>query len=241
MTSKVKDGWRRVAFLLVVAALALGGAAYATIPSNNVIDACYAKSGGALRVIDGTVTKCANRETALAWNVQGPKGAKGDTGSTGPEGPAGPTGPAGPPGAQGPQGPEGPAGAAGSAVRITFKASHTFAGPGKEKILSTTLPEGTYALFARATLSGLFSGDGTWTIGCELRDGTTGLGGADVIDRQVDQISGPRETLAMIGTVTVPASTTKEIALWCSNAGSELGAVDAAGADLMTVKVGGSF
>ena len=36
-----------------------------------MIDACYSKSGGALRVIDGTVTKCGKSETSLAWNVQG--------------------------------------------------------------------------------------------------------------------------------------------------------------------------
>jgi hypothetical protein len=92
-------------------ALALaGGVAYATIPSNNVIDACYTRSGGTLRVIDATVTNCKASETALAWNVQGPQGATGATGPQGPAGPAGPAGPQGPTGATGPQGPAGPAG-----------------------------------------------------------------------------------------------------------------------------------
>jgi hypothetical protein len=62
------------------------GLAFATIPSNNVIDGCYRKSGGALRVIDGTVTKCSSQETALAWNVQGVKGDKGDKGDQGDQG-----------------------------------------------------------------------------------------------------------------------------------------------------------
>ena len=83
---------RLVAAGVVALALAVGGVAYATIPANNVIDACYSKSGGTLRVIDATVTKCSKSETALAWNVQGVKGDKGDTGDTGPQGPAGPAG-----------------------------------------------------------------------------------------------------------------------------------------------------
>ena len=62
-------------------ALVAGGVAYATIPSNNVIDACYTRSGGTLRVIDATVTNCKASETSLAWNVQGVQGA-GSFGST---------------------------------------------------------------------------------------------------------------------------------------------------------------
>ena len=83
---------------LAVAALALGGVAYATIPSNGVINACYLKSGGTLRVIDATSTKCSAKETSLNWNVQG---AAGPTGPVGPDGAAGPTGPAGPAGISG--------------------------------------------------------------------------------------------------------------------------------------------
>lgn len=63
--------------------LVVGGAAYATIPSNNVINACYTKSGGLLRVVDSTVTTCNKSETSLAWNVQGPKGDRGEPGPQG--------------------------------------------------------------------------------------------------------------------------------------------------------------
>ncbi len=63
-----------------------GGTAYATIPSGNVLSACYFKSGGRVRVIDASVTGCKSGETSLAWNVQGPAGADG------PQGPAGPAG-----------------------------------------------------------------------------------------------------------------------------------------------------
>jgi hypothetical protein len=111
-----------------------GGAAFATIPNAGVINACYAKSGGSLRVIDASVTNCKSGETALAWDEHGavgpvgppgpagpagqagpagPAGPKGDTGATGPAGPAGPPGPTGPAGADGKDGATGPAGPAG--------------------------------------------------------------------------------------------------------------------------------
>ena len=129
----------------IVALLAVGGVAYGTIPSSNVIDACYTKSGGTLRVIDATVTKCGKSETALAWNVQGVQGDKGDAGATGP---AGPAGPAGPQGAQGPQGPQGPAGAAGTSMGFSVSKTELTPLAGTETILSKTLPAGTYVLFA---------------------------------------------------------------------------------------------
>ena len=108
------------------AALVLGaGIAYATIPSGNVINGCYARSGGTLRVIDGGVTNCKSSETSLNWNVQGPQGAigpQGTQGATGAQGAAGATGaqgPAGPTGATGPAGPQGPAGAGGALGYVT--------------------------------------------------------------------------------------------------------------------------
>ena len=95
-----------------VLGFALGSAAlaYATIPNNNVINGCYSRSGGTLRVIDGTVTNCKSGETSIAWNVQGVQGAQGPAG---PEGPAGTQGPAGPTGATGATGATGPVGPAG--------------------------------------------------------------------------------------------------------------------------------
>jgi hypothetical protein len=89
---------KAVAAAALDGALGAAGVAYATIPTNGVISACYTKSGGSLRVIDSTTGTCSSRETSLAWNVQG---AKGDPGATGP---AGPAGPAGATGAQGPAG-----------------------------------------------------------------------------------------------------------------------------------------
>ena len=78
-----------------VALLAMGGIAYATIPSDGVISACYLKPGGSLRVIDATTGKCSAKETSLAWNVAGAQGPAGPAGPTGPEGPTGATGAAG--------------------------------------------------------------------------------------------------------------------------------------------------
>jgi hypothetical protein len=83
---------------VAVAALALGGIAYATIPdSSGVIHGCYNVGNGALRVIDtGKGQTCtAGRETALTWNQTGPQGPVGPQGPAGPQGTAGPQGPAG--------------------------------------------------------------------------------------------------------------------------------------------------
>jgi hypothetical protein len=76
------------AFAVVVLALAVGGFAYASIPdSDGTIHGCYVKSGGGLRVIDVSVTKCKSNETAIDWNKNGATGAIGPTGATGATGP----------------------------------------------------------------------------------------------------------------------------------------------------------
>jgi hypothetical protein len=233
---------RSLAIAGAIAVLALGvPVAYATIPSNNIIDGCYSRSGGALRVIDGTVTNCSKNETALSWNVQGPQGPTGPQGATGATGPTGPQGPEGPQGPAGPTGPQGPAGAAGSSVRITFKASYTFTGPNYEQILSTSLPEGTFALVGRVALTGLMTGGaGAWETGCQLRDGATPIGAAsDSRDAGTNDFT-PETTLVSIGVISVPAGG-KTVALWCFNKGSATGLLANPGADLMSIKVGGSF
>jgi hypothetical protein len=115
-----------------------GGVALATIPgTDGVIHTCYAKSGGALRIIDPAQSSCGTGESQLTFNQTGPQGpmgspgpqgpkgdtgsqgpagapgAKGDTGATGPAGPQGPQGAKGDTGATGPQGPQGDPGPAG--------------------------------------------------------------------------------------------------------------------------------
>jgi type VI protein secretion system component Hcp len=82
----------------VVAALVAGSVAFASIPgSGGVINGCYEKGSGKLRVTDTETNKpkpCTADETALSWNQQGPQG---ETGPQGVPGPAGPQGPAGGP------------------------------------------------------------------------------------------------------------------------------------------------
>lgn len=241
---------RRASVLALTAAMVTAGLVSATIPSANVINACYTKSGGGLRVIDASITSCGKNETSLAWNVQGPAGPTGATGATGPQGPAGPTGatgPAGPAGPVGPAGPAGPAGAAGPSVlaNVTYVPSHTFAGPGYEQILTKSLSEGMYSFTATVELVANYVGsDTTFSGRCELRDGSTVLGGTgfDVhVDGHPDTFPPPEnavQTLALTGTRLVPAAGST-ISIWCSNTGSPQGTMN--GAQLMTLKIAGSF
>src|SRR5215207_2767531 len=105
ISARARARARRLSLLQVgaigVAAIALGGVAYATIPTNGVISACYQKSGGTLRVIDATTGVCSSKETSLAWNVAGARGPQGEQGPIGPEGPTGATGEAGAAGVSG--------------------------------------------------------------------------------------------------------------------------------------------
>ena len=123
----------RLLLLAVVALLVAvgGGVAYATIPTSGtgVINGCYEKRTGILRVIDAEAGKtCTSFETPISWNQMGPKGdrgaeglagpvgaqgAKGEPGAQGPAGPQGEPGPPGVTGAMGPAGPEGPRGPTG--------------------------------------------------------------------------------------------------------------------------------
>ena len=102
----------------VLGAVLVGGVAYAAIPdSSGVINGCYQKKVGNLRVIDSSAGQsCRHSEVPISWSQTGPQGPpgpqgpKGDTGATGPKGDTGATGATGP---QGPQGPAGPTGATG--------------------------------------------------------------------------------------------------------------------------------
>jgi hypothetical protein len=79
--------------------IALGGVGIAAIPgSDGVVNACYSKKSGAVRLVKAG-KKCNKGEKATSWSQ---------------EGPAGPAGPAGPQGAQGAQGSQGVAGTNGA-------------------------------------------------------------------------------------------------------------------------------
>jgi Collagen triple helix repeat (20 copies) len=123
---------------LVVGITAASGAPQASKPSKRLsipnakglYIACYAKKGGAVRLVKKR--RCKASERRVTWNQKGrlgPRGAAGPAGATGgtgapgaigAQGPAGPAGEAGATGAQGPQGaqglegPQGPQGATGA-------------------------------------------------------------------------------------------------------------------------------
>jgi hypothetical protein len=91
----IKTVRARAKWMLVGAAAALvagiGGVAFGAIPgSGGVINGCYLKQTGILRVIDAEAgKKCLSFETPISWNQQGVKGdpglagAKGDKGDKG--------------------------------------------------------------------------------------------------------------------------------------------------------------
>ena len=93
-----------VAGLLVLAVAGTAGIAFAAIPGGDgKVSACYAKQGGALRVIDKAKGQsCRASERPLRWNQRGLQGARGVAGTPGAAGPTGPTGATGPTGPAGP-------------------------------------------------------------------------------------------------------------------------------------------
>jgi hypothetical protein len=79
----------------IVAGLAAGGIAYASIPdTGGVFHACY-KNTGAVRLVN-SASDCNSSETATQWNQTGPQGSSGPSGPAGADGPSGPSGPSGP-------------------------------------------------------------------------------------------------------------------------------------------------
>lgn len=117
LSRRIRIGFPLVASL--VAMLMVGTLAYASSPGNipgpnNIINGCYKKAEGDLRVIDSTTQHCTNREVALNWNQQGPKGDVGPAGAPGAAGPKGDKGDVGPQGLKGDKGDTGAAGAPGA-------------------------------------------------------------------------------------------------------------------------------
>jgi hypothetical protein len=125
--ARVRRTWRHIparlagAGVLLVSALlvsqvASAGSARSSgggIPSAaGVYAGCYAKDGGALRLVSTSV-RCRASELRATWSwrgPQGPEGPAGRDGAPGPQGPAGVPGPSGPQGDRGPQGAAGPQG-----------------------------------------------------------------------------------------------------------------------------------
>jgi type VI protein secretion system component Hcp len=101
------------AVLIAVGALS-GGASAGAATTPTVINACYSKLLGVLRVVTPPLSNCLFTESPLSWNTVGPAGPAGPQGSLGPVGPKGPQGATGPQGNTGPQGQQGTTGATGA-------------------------------------------------------------------------------------------------------------------------------
>ena len=212
-------------------ALLLGGggvAALAAIPgANGVIHACYSRSTGVLRVInpDGHSSRtrhCAGNEASLAFNQKGPKGARG------PQGPQGDTGPSGTQGDPG----------AGSSTGPTIYSAHSdnvsvpnapFA---YTRVLSVTLPPGSYALQAKLQFNNPVINGVEARGNCLLRDYPTTYDFASV-DFRDDSTGGPLTLQATVsefpgGTVTVDCQAVKSGSLTVDFTNATLTAITAA-------------
>ncbi|HEX8345801.1 MAG TPA: collagen-like protein [Actinoplanes sp.] len=87
------------------------GVSYAAAEASTLVHGCIDGRTGVLRILDGSEGKiCADTETPLNFNQEGPAGPPGPKGDTGLPGPKGDTGPAGPKGDQGLPGLKGPKG-----------------------------------------------------------------------------------------------------------------------------------
>jgi len=135
----------------VALVVALGGAAEASIPdSAGLIDACYAITGGQLRVIDtASTTTCAAGQLSLEWNQAGVTGPTGTTGASGTS--RGGRGPAGPRGTAGATGPKGASGS--SAAFSTGVTRRQAIGLEAMPLATLALPAGDYAVTAQAQAS----------------------------------------------------------------------------------------
>ena len=140
-----------VAFAAVAAALlVVAGVAYATIPdASGVIHGCYMKTGGALSVVDPSVTNCPKGDTALSWNVQGQPGPQGPQGPQGAAGPQGQTGTQGPTGPQGPAGPQGPSGLSHGYLASTSNVPVAQAPAYSQVAQLSSVPDGNYMIWAQ--------------------------------------------------------------------------------------------
>jgi Collagen triple helix repeat (20 copies). len=161
---------RRTAVISVLAVLSTAIIAFASIPSDGVIYSCYSRSGGSLRIIDGTVTQCKSGETSLNFNQTGPQGPQGLQGVQGPIGPAGPQGLQGIQGltgAAGATGATGPAGAAGISEVWTAGNHQLLNNP-----ISINVPAGSYVINSKT--SGVNADSDPQVLACNLSTGDDG-------------------------------------------------------------------
>jgi hypothetical protein len=161
---------QRIAVVSIMAVLFTAVIAFASIPSDGVIYSCYSKSGGSLRIIDGTVTQCKSGETSLNFNQTGPQGPQGLQGVQGPIGPAGPQG------SQGIQGLTGSAGAPGSTGPAGASGISEVWTAGNHQLLndpiSVNVPAGSYVINSKT--SGVNADSDPQVLACSLSTGDDG-------------------------------------------------------------------
>lgn len=196
------------------------GVAWAVIPSDNVISACYMRSGGTVRVIDPSVTNCKANETALAWNVEGREGPQGEPGPQGEQGPKGETGDIGPAGPAGPAGPQGEPGSPGTSLAFQRSGPTKVGIPSnfdQTEVVSWLAPPGAYAITAKGYGRNFDRDDEL--LGCSLRrDG-----------QAIDFVSvGVGEWLptpfTLVGTVSFSTSTLISVTCSTNTPGTEVAA-----------------
>jgi hypothetical protein len=185
---------RSTRFWLVGAALAVGlaGTAYATIPGGDgVIHSCYAKSGGALRVIDASVTNCKSGETSLNWSQQGLPG---------------PPGPQGEKGEQGEPGPPGPAGAVDSFGASNDSDFVPLKAGGQVTVISKDVPAGNYAVFAAGEVA---NGTNDDQVVCLLRGNSEGI---QTSNSSLVNDANERDRISLMGHATFTGAGTLDVA-----------------------------
>jgi hypothetical protein len=136
-----------VGFLALFLVLASGGAyaAFDSVGPDADIDACFAKRGGDLRLLQGR--SCKRGERPLSWAQAAPEGARGPAGAAGPQGAAGPRGETGPQGERGPSETVATAGFNGRTLEIGIDGIND-----SETVATMPLTPGAYVLTADADL-----------------------------------------------------------------------------------------
>jgi hypothetical protein len=210
---------RTTRFWILVAAAVAGFAAtaYATIPgSDGVIHSCYAKSGGALRVVDASVTNCKSGETSLNWSQQGVPG------------PQGPQGEKGEPGEQGAPGPAGGVDSFAASQGSNIPPSLT---PGAfVTVISKDVPAGNYAVFASGEV--VTADDNDAHVLCQLRGDGQGI---QTTNSSLVDDANERDRVSLMGHVGLVGTATRTLEVVCR---TEAEGISAPFFNLVALKVG---
>lgn len=149
-----------IATLAAAAALSLGVLAVASSADAAIINACYKRSSGVVRILRPG-QRCRRHELRISWNTQGPPGRNGAAGKNGASGKTGATGAAGKNGANGTNG----AVAGYSAVQTV---ALNITPPAAGNVLNKELPAGHYVVSAKVEVSATAKEEGGAEVECKL-------------------------------------------------------------------------